>query len=93
MLKSFSCKKTRRLFEKREATGFLIPIGKVALRNLQHIHRAKSLQDLAAIPGNRLHALKKDRLGQHSISINEQYRICFEWSDGDAYKVEITDYH
>ncbi len=54
---------------------------------------AKTLGDLSALPGNRLEALKGDRQGQHSIRVNEQYRICFVWRDGAAYDVEITDYH
>ena len=54
---------------------------------------AASLNDLAALPGNRLEALRGDRKGQHSIRINDQYRICFEWRAGDAHNVEIVDYH
>ena len=54
---------------------------------------ARTLSDLRSLPGNRLEALKGDRLGQHSIRVNDQYRICFEWRDGDAYNVEVTDYH
>ena len=93
MIKGFSCKQTKRLFEDREPTGFLVPIGTVALRKLQHLHQAKSLKDLRAIPGNKFHLLKEDRLGQHGIWINKQYRVCFIWEKGDAYNVEIVDYH
>lgn len=57
------------------------------------LHRAKSLQDLRVPPGNRLEALRGDRKGQHSIRINDQFRICFRWSAGDAFDVEIVDYH
>jgi proteic killer suppression protein len=57
------------------------------------IDAAGTLADLGVLPGNRLEALRGDRRGQHSIRINDQYRICFEWSDGDAYSVEVTDYH
>jgi proteic killer suppression protein len=57
------------------------------------LHAAKRLIDLKVPPGNRLHQLERDRAGQHSISINDQWRICFVWRDGDAYNVEITDYH
>ena len=57
------------------------------------LHAAKRLPDLKVPPGNRLHPLKDYRAGQHSISINDQWRICFVWHEGDAYNVEITDYH
>jgi proteic killer suppression protein len=57
------------------------------------LHAAKRLVDLRVPPGNRLHQLERDRAGQHSISINDQWRICFVWRDGDAFDVEITDYH
>lgn len=57
------------------------------------LHAAKRLVDLRAPPGNRLHRLEHERAGQHSISINDQWRICFVWRDGDAYDVEIVDYH
>jgi toxin HigB-1 len=57
------------------------------------LHAAKRLMDLKVPPGNRLHQLERGRAGQHSISINDQWRICFVWRDGDAYHVEITDYH
>lgn len=63
------------------------------LDKLRMLNRAKSLDDLRNLPGNRLHKLKDDRTGQHSISINDQWRICFRWKDGNAYDVEIVDYH
>jgi len=62
-------------------------------RKLMQIHNARSLDDLRAVPGNRLERLTGDRRGQHSIRINDQWRICFRWRDGDAYDVEIVDYH
>jgi len=68
-------------------------IERPARRKLLLLHRAKTLSDLAALPGNRLEALKRDRIGQHSIRINDQWRICFVWQEGDAYEVEIVDYH
>lgn len=68
-------------------------IERVALRKLFQIHFAKNLSDLAAPGGNHLEALKGDRKGQHSIRINDQWRICFIWREGDAYAVEIVDYH
>ena len=62
-------------------------------RKLKMLDDAVTLDDLRALPGNRLESLKGDRRGQHSIRINDQYRICFEWRDGDVYGVEIVDYH
>lgn len=64
-----------------------------AQRRMKLLAAAGSLDEVGELPGNRLHALKDDRAGQHSISINMQWRICFVWKDGDAYDVEITDYH
>ena len=68
-------------------------IERVARRKLLYLHRARTLGDLRAPPGNRLEALRGDRAGQHSIRINDQWRICFRWDSGDAYDVEIVDYH
>jgi len=68
-------------------------IQRVARRKLLLLHQARRLEDLRAPPGNRLEALKGDRNGQHSIRINDQWRICFRWEAGDAYGVEIVDYH
>jgi len=68
-------------------------IQRVARKKLLILDAAQGLNDLRIPPGNRLEALKGDRKGQHSIRINDQWRICFKWSDGDAYDVEITDYH
>ena len=68
-------------------------IAQVIERKLAQIHAALLLSDLTIFPGNRLEALKGNRAGQHSIRINDQYRICFVWRDGDALEVAITDYH
>jgi toxin HigB-1 len=68
-------------------------VARVAQRKLQQLHAARELCDLAAFPGNRPKALTGDRRGQHSIRINDRYRICFTWHDGDADDVEIVDYH
>ncbi len=68
-------------------------IHRVALRKLAQLHFATRLDDLRAPPGNRLEALAADRKGQHSIRINDQWRICFQWLDDNAHKVEIVDYH
>jgi toxin HigB-1 len=65
----------------------------VAKRKLTMLDAAVKLDDLKTPPGNRLEALKRDRAGQHSIRINDQFRICFKWHEGEAYDVEITDYH
>jgi proteic killer suppression protein len=92
MIKSFRCKQTERLFSD-ESTGKFSSISKAARRKLEMLNAAMSLDDLRSPPGNRLEALKGDRLGQYSIRINEQWRLCFIWSDGDAFSVEIVDYH
>ena len=68
-------------------------VARVDQRKLQQLHAARHVRDLAAFPGNRLEALAGDRRGQHSIRVNDQYRICFVWHDGDADDVEIVDYH
>ncbi len=65
----------------------------VAQRKLEYVNAAARLEDLRMPPGNKLHPLKKDRAGQHAIRINDQYRVCFRWTDGGAEDVEITDYH
>lgn len=68
-------------------------IARIVQRKLLGLRSASKLEELTAHPGNRLEALKGDRKGQHSIRINDQYRICFTWKDGSAYEVEIVDYH
>ncbi|VAX20709.1 Toxin HigB [hydrothermal vent metagenome] len=93
MIKSFSSKATKRLFEEDEVSGFIKPIEGQVKRKLTMLHFAESLDDLRIAPGNRLEALKGGRKGQWSIRINKQYRICFMFEKGDAYEVEITDYH
>ena len=92
MIRTFRYSETERIFHQQQSRQFAA-IEKTALRKLIHLNRARSLRDLAAIPGNRLEALKGARKGQYSIRINDQYRICFAWRDGDAHDVEITDYH
>jgi proteic killer suppression protein len=86
------CAKTERLFQERRG-GRFAHIEKVAYRKLVTLNQARNLADLAALPGNRLEALKRDRLGQHSIRINDQYRVCFVWNKSEACEVEIVDYH
>jgi proteic killer suppression protein len=92
VIRSFKSSETRAVFEGRRRRQ-LDRIAAVAERKLNQIHAARKLSDVALFPGNRLEALKSDRKGQYSIRVNDQYRICFEWRDGDAYEVEITDYH
>jgi len=93
MIKSFRDRDTERLF-KRERIRRLPPrLHRSALRKLLILDAAERLADLRVPPGNRLEKLKGDRAGQHSIRINDQWRICFRWRDGDAHDVEIADYH
>jgi proteic killer suppression protein len=92
MIRSFRDSRTESLFNDREVPRFRA-IERVARRKLLYLHRAQRLEDLRAPPGNRLEALKGNRKGQHSIRINDQWRICFRWKDGDAFDVEIVDYH
>ena len=93
MIKSFADKDTARIFA-REYVRWLAPaLHPLAWRKLAQLHAAMRLDSLRLPPGNRLEALKHDRAGQYSIRINDQWRICFVWKDGDAYDVEIVDYH
>ena len=92
MIKSFRGKDAAVLFRGAIVRRFQL-IERVARRKLEMLHAAESLADLAEIPGNRLEALKGDRAGQHSVRINDQWRVCFLWKEGAAYDVEIVDYH
>ena len=92
MIRTFRCQDTRELFDDVDVPRFRA-FERVARRKLMYLHRARTLRDLRVPPGNRLEALKGDRKGQHSIRINDQRRICFSWRDGDAFDVEIVDYH
>lgn len=93
MLANFADKETERIWNGQRSSKLPPDIQKRGLDKLKLLNRAKTFDDLRNPPSNRLHALSKDRAGQHSISINKQWRICFVWKDGDAYGVEITDYH
>lgn len=93
VIKTFSDKETQRLFTKGVSKRLPPDLIRRALRRLEYIHLAKTLNDLKVPPSNRLHALTGDRQGQYSIAINSQWRICFQFIEGDAYNVEITDYH
>ena len=92
MITSFRCAETRKLFADQPSKRFH-SINRAARRKLEMIHAARTLQDLRSPPGNRLEMLKGHRAGQHSIRINDQFRICFRWVDGHAEDVEIVDYH
>jgi len=92
MIQSFHDRETRLLFEKKASRRWK-QIESVALRKLDMLEVASALSDLATPPGNALEALRNDRQGQHSIRINDQYRICFVWKEDGAHEVEITDYH
>ena len=92
MIRSFVCRDTETLFND-EAVPRFRHIERVARRKLMYLHQARCLRDLRTPPGNRLEALRGDRHGQHSVRINDQWRLCFRWQDGEALDVEIVDYH
>lgn len=92
MIRSFRDKETAKL-HRDEFSKTLHPIERIARKRLAALDAAETLQDLAAIPGHHLEALRGDRQGQHSIRINDQFRVCFTWSEPDAFDVEIVDYH
>lgn len=92
MIRSFTSRDTERLFQREPVRRFR-SIERLALRKLEQIQIAAALKDLASPPGNRLETLRGDRAGQYSIRINDQFRVCFRWENGDAFDVEITDYH
>ncbi len=93
MIRTFADEETRSLYETGRSRHLPSDIVRRAKRKLDYVDLAKCLNDLRVPPGNRLHALEGDRRGQCSISINDQWRICFRFVDADAYDVEITDYH
>jgi proteic killer suppression protein len=93
VIKSFADRATEQLFQRRRVAALPPDLHGVALRKLRLVDAATRLDTLRVPPGNRLEALKGGRAGQHSIRVNEQWRICFIWRDGDAYEVEIVDYH
>lgn len=93
MIKSFECKETEKIFQGRFSKKLPHDIQRLAERKLIMIHRAANLNDLRVPLANRLEALSGSREGQHSIRINNQWRICFEWREDGVYGVEIVDYH
>ncbi|XOV86391.1 MAG: type II toxin-antitoxin system RelE/ParE family toxin [Pseudomonadota bacterium] len=93
MIKSFADRRTYDLYSKGKAKKFPADVSKRAARKLEYVDLAEKIDDLGVLPGNRLHSLTGDRKGQYSISINDQWRICFKFLDGNAYDVEVCDYH
>lgn len=93
VIRTFADRRTQELFATGAAKRFPPDVARRAARKLEYVDLARTLEDLKVPRGNRLHALKGDREGQHAISVNEQWRICFRFVDGDAYDVEVCDYH
>jgi len=93
VIRSFREDETRKVFDRQLSRRLPAEIQRSALRKLLLLDGAESLEDLRSPPGNRLEKLTGDRAGQHSIRVNDQWRICFVWKVSDAFEVEITDYH
>ena len=93
MIRTFNDKETEKIFNRFHSRRFPEGVQRIAFRKLRMINRAVIINDLRVPPANRLEKLKGDRTGQYSIRINDQWRICFEWHEGDADKVAIVDYH
>ena len=93
MIKTFADKRTVALFVDAPAKGVPADVHKRARQKLMALHAAQTIDDLRVPPANRLEALKGSRAGQHSVRVNDQWRLCFVWDDGDAYDVEFCDYH
>jgi proteic killer suppression protein len=93
MIRTFRNTDAERLFDRERVRRWPIALQRTALRKLRMLDAAIRLKDLRVPPGNRLERLKGDRKGQHSVRINDQWRVCFRWRSGDAYDAEIVDYH
>ena len=93
MIKTFADKETQQVFVQGKSKNIPPDLIRMAVRRLEYINLATNINDLRVPPSNRLHSLKGERKGQYSISINAQWRICFRFIDGDAFDVEIVDYH
>lgn len=93
MIRSFNGKDAERIWSEQFVKSFDRTIQRAVLRKLELLHAAASVEDLRIPPGNRLERLKGDRAGQHSIRVNDQWRVCFVWKDGGAEDVEVVDYH
>lgn len=93
VIRSFRDKRAQAIFEREFVKRFSADVQRLALRKLMQLHAAGRIETLRVPPGNRLESLRGDRAGQHSIRVNDQWRICFVWKDGHAHEVEIVDYH
>ena len=93
MIRTFADWRTERVFARERVSVFAPDLQRAAWKKLAILHAAGAIQDLRVPPGNRLEKLSGRRQGQYSIRINDQWRVCFEWRGGDAYEVEIADYH
>jgi toxin HigB-1 len=93
VIQSFADRDTERLFQRQAVRRLPASLHRAMLRKLVMLDAAEQLEDLRVPPGNRLEKLRGDRAGQHSIRVNEQWRVCFRWRDGHAHDVEIVDYH
>jgi toxin HigB-1 len=93
VIKSFADKRTKEFWDSGKSQRIPANLRKALRKKLAMLHSVAALQDLRVPPGNRLEELVGDRVGQHSIRVNDQFRLCFVWRDGHAYEVEITDYH
>ena len=93
MIKSFKNKETEKIYKRIVTRKFSLDIQQIVLRKLRMINNAKNIKDISIPPANRLIKLTGDRKGLYSIRINDQWRICFSWRNGDEYEVEMTDYH
>ncbi len=93
MIRSFKCRETEKVFNYERSLSWSEPVRKAALRRLYALNAATNLLDLRSPPSNRLEKLQGNRKGQYSIRVNDQWRICFDWHDNQAWKVEMVDYH
>ena len=93
MIRHFKCKETKRIFHREYSRKIPTDLHRISLRKLWMLDAATNLNELRIPPSNHLEKLKHDRIGQHSIRINQQWRICFRWKEDNAYDVEIIDYH
>ena len=93
MIEGFRCRESEKIFHRQFSKKLPHNIQKIAFRKLRMLNRSSTVQDLRIPPANKLEALSGNRKGQHSIRINDQWRVCFKWQNGNAYDVEIVDYH